>query len=136
MQVVVFSQWDKLVALLRRLASSSVDEKTQYALAKLEVAGGGVKAGDRAMNSVVLTGGRVDVGVPDAVPGRARDFVVRLKADAATEVAFTGADAFESDDPEALSAPGVGETKVYRFTETAADVFLVTGRKVEKIEVE
>ena len=129
MKVVVFNQWDKLVALLRTLAKSSAAEKTQRVLNPLEVAGGRVKLSDRAMNSAVLTGGEVAVEVPGATPGRAREFVLRLKADAATAVRFEGADAFVSDDTDALKPPEEGETKVYRFTETSADEFLVECRK-------
>ena len=57
------------------------------------------------------------------------DAICRLKADAATAVRFEGADAFVSDDPDALKPPEEGETKVYRFTETLADEFLVESRK-------
>ena len=132
MKVVVFDQWDRLCALLSGLAVSAAAERTQYALNRVEAKDGRVRLADRAANALAVTGGTTAVEMPDIVPGKARDFMLRVSATGDNELVFTGAEAFEGEEG-ALEPPNDGETVVYFFTETAGDVLLVARRKVTKI---
>ena len=71
--------------------------------------------------------------MPDIVPGKARDFMLRVTASGENEIVFAGAEAFEGEEGS-LEPPGDGETVVYFFTETSADVLLVARKAVERIE--
>ena len=113
MRIIVFEQWDRLVALLKGIASGSATERTQYAINRVEVNDG--------------------VARPDIVPGKARDFMLRVTATGDNEIAFTGAEAFEGD-AGSLEPPSDGETVVYFFTETDGDVMLVARKPVERLE--
>ena len=132
MKVVVFDQWDRLCALLKTLAGSAAAERTQYALNRVEAKDGRVRLADRAANALAVSGGTTAVEMPDIVPGKARDFMLRVSATGDNELVFTGAEAFEGEEG-ALEPPNDGETVVYFFTETAGDVLLVARRKVAKI---
>ena len=102
MRIIVFDQWEKLVALLRNVAAGSAT-------------------------------GTTTVVMPDMVPGKARDFMLRVTASGENEIVFSGAEAFEGEEG-ALEPPGDGETVVYFFTETSSDVLLVARKAVERIE--
>ena len=133
MRIVVFEQWDRLVALLKGIAAGSATERTQYAINRVEVKDGVARLADRASNNLALAGGRTTVVMPDIVPGKARDFMLRVTATGDNEIAFTGAEAFEGD-AGSLEPPSDGETIVYFFTETLSDVLLVARKVVERIE--
>lgn len=133
MRIVVFEQWDRLVALLKGIASGSATERTQYAINRVEVNDGVARLADRASNNLALAGGRTTVVMPDIVPGKARDFMLRVTATGDNEIAFTGAEAFEGD-AGSLEPPSDGETVVYFFTETDGDVMLVARKPVERLE--
>jgi len=133
MRIIVFEQWDRLVALLKGIASGSATERTQYAINRVEVNDGVARLADRASNNLVLAGGRTTVVMPDIVPGKARDFMLRVTATGDNEIAFTGAEAFEGD-AGSLEPPSDGETVVYFFTETDGDVMLVARKPVERLE--
>ena len=133
MRIVVFEQWDRLVALLKGIAAGSATERTQYAINRVEVKDGVARLADRASNSLALAGGRTTVVMPDIVPGKARDFMLRVTATGDNEIAFTGAEAFEGD-AGSLEPPSDGETVVYFFTETDGDVMLVARKPVERLE--
>lgn len=133
MRIIVFEQWDRLVALLKGIASGSATERTQYAINRVEVNDGVARLADRASNNLALAGGRTTVVMPDIVPGKARDFMLRVTASGENELLFTGAEAFEGEEG-ALEPPGDGETVVYFFTETDGDVMLVARKPVERLE--
>jgi hypothetical protein len=133
MRIVVFEQWDRLVALLKGIAAGSATERTQYAINRVEVKDGVARLADRASNNLALAGGRTTVVMPDIVPGKARDFMLRVTAAGDNEIAFTGAEAFEGD-AGSLEPPSDGETVVYFFTETDGDVMLVARKPVERLE--
>ena len=133
MRIVVFEQWDRLVALLKGIAAGSATERTQYAINRVEVKDGVARLADRASNNLALAGGRTTVVMPDIVPGKARDFMLRVTATGDNEIAFTGAEAFEGD-AGSLEPPSDGETVVYFFTETDGDVMLVARKPVERLE--
>ena len=133
MRIIVFEQWDRLVALLKGIASGSATERTQYAINRVEVNDGVARLAGRASNNLALAGGRTTVVMPDIVPGKARDFMLRVTATGDNEIAFTGAEAFEGD-AGSLEPPSDGETVVYFFTETDGDVMLVARKPVERLE--
>jgi hypothetical protein len=135
MKMIVFDQWDKLVARFRTIAIGAAAEKSQHALVRLEPKGGAVRLEDHAMNNLAISGGKTTVAMPDIVPGKARNLTLRVAATGENEIAFTGAEAFEGE-ADALLPPGDGETVVYFLSETAADVFLVARRKAERITIE
>lgn len=130
MKVILFNQWDKLSSLIKDSALLAANEKTSYEIKNLKIEDNVVSLYDRAMNNLALSGEAVTVKVPDIIPGKARDFLLRVEASLDTEIKFSGAEAFEGDHPDVLMPPAAGETIVYFFTETKADVFLVARRKV------
>ena len=133
MRIVVFEQWDRLVALLKGIASGSATERTQYAINRVEAKDGVARLADRAANNLALAGGSTTVVMPDIVPGKARDLMLRVTATGDNEIAFAGAEAFEGDEG-ALEPPADGETVVYFFTETSGDVMLVARKPVGRLE--
>ena len=135
MKVIVFEQWDKLTALMRRIAAGSASEKSQYAIKRVQTKDGRAHLDDRAANVLAIEGGATTVMMPDIEPGKARDFMLRVTASGENTLLFEGAEAFEGES-DALEPPGDGETVVYFFTETAADILLVARKVVERIETE
>ena len=135
MKVIVFEQWDKLTALMRRIAAGSASEKSQYAIKRVQSKDGLAHLDDRTANVLAVEGGTTTVVMPDIEPGKARDFMLRVTASGENTLRFTGAEAFEGESG-ALDPPADGETVVYFFTETAADVLLVARKVVERIETE
>ena len=133
MRIVIFDQWEKLVSLLKSMAASSATERTQYDIVRIVPKDGRAQLADRAMNNLAVEGGATTVVMPDMVPGKAREFMLRVTASGENEIAFAGADAFEGDEG-ALEPPGAGETVVYFFTETASDVMLVARKAVGRLE--
>ena len=133
MKVIVFDQWDKLVAKFRGIATAAMNEKTQYDIVRLEPKGGRVQLADRSTNNLAVAGGTTTIVMPDIEPGKARDFMLRITATGENTLKFEGAEAFEGE-ADALEPPADGETVVYFFTETAADVLLVARKVVTRIE--
>lgn len=135
MNVIVFEQWDRLVALFRNLAANAAVQKSQYDLNRIVAVGGKGTLEDRAMNTIELSSENVVLALPDMTPGKARDFLVRVHATGECAVSFTGCESFEGE-AGALEPPADGETVVYFFTETAADVFMVARKAISKLETE
>lgn len=135
MSVIVFNQWDKLVAMFRRLANACAIERSQYDLNRVMDDGELVTVKDRAMNTLELTDRTVSVAMPDMIPGKAREFLLRVKAHGECSLVFDGTAVFEGE-YGSLDSPLDGETVIYFFTETDADVFLVSRRIVSQLESE
>ena len=135
MKVIVFEQWDKLTALMRRIAADSASEKSQYAIKRVQTKDGRAHLDDRTANVLAIEGGTTTVVMPDIEPGKARDFMLRVTAAGENTLKFEGSEAFEGES-DALEPPADGETVVYFFTETAADILLVARKVVERIETE
>ena len=133
MRIVIFDQWEKLVSLLKGMAVSSATERTQYAINRVVAKDGRAQLADRAANNLAVGGGTTTVVMPDMVPGKARDFMLRVTAVGENELVFAGAEAFEGEEGS-LEPPGDGETVVYFFTETDGDVMLVARKPVERLE--
>ena len=135
MKVIVFEQWDKLVAKLKGIAECSAGERSQYAINRVQPKDGRAHLLDHAANVLTVDGGTTTVVMPDIEPGKARDFMLRVTATGENVLKFEGAEAFEGEE-DALNPPGDGETVVYFFTETAGDVLLVGRRVARRIEKE
>jgi len=135
MKIIVFEQWDKLTALMKNLAAGSAEEKAQYAISRVQPTGGKARLADRTMNVLAVDGGETEIAMPDIIPGKARDFMLRVTASGENTLRFSGVEAFEGE-AGALDPPADGETVVYFFTETAADILLVARKVVERIETE
>ena len=135
MKVIVFDQWDKLVAKFRGIATAAMNERTQYDVVRVEPKGGRVQLTDRSANNLAVAGGETTIVMPDIEPGKARDFMLRVTATGENALKFEGVEAIEGEE-DALNPPGDGETVVYFFTETAADILLVARKVVERIETE
>ena len=135
MKIIVFEQWDKLTALMRNLAVGSAEEKAQYAISRVQPKSGKAQLSDRTMNVLAVEGGETEIAMPDIIPGKARDFLLRVTASGENTLRFTGAEAFEGE-AGTLDPPADGETGVYFFTETAANILLVARKVVERIETE
>jgi len=131
-RIVVFDQWDKLIARFKAIASGAAAERSQYDIVRLEPKSGCVHLLDRSANELAVSGGETTLVMPDIEPGKARDFMLRITATGENTLRFTGAEAFEGES-DALDAPADGGTCVYFFTETAADVLLVARKAVERI---
>ena len=130
MKLCLFPQWDDLVSFMRNLARHSAADICQRNFVRIKPVDGHALLTDRAMNALTLTGEAVTLQMPDMIPGKARDFLVRVTAETESDLLFTGAEAFEGDNQDVLMPPNAGETVIYFFTETAADVFLVARRLV------
>ena len=135
MKVIVFDQWDRLVAKFKAMAEGTAGEKSQYAVSRVQPKDGRAHLLDRAANVLAVAGGDTVVVMPDIEPGKARDFMLRVEATGENTLKFEGAEAFEGE-ADALKPPADGETAVYFFTETAADVLLVARKVVTRIETE
>ena len=88
MRIIVFDQWEKLVALLKGVAAGSATEKTQYAINRVVPKDGRAQLADRAANNLAVEGGTTTVVMPDIVPGKARDFMLRVTASGENGIAF------------------------------------------------
>ena len=136
MKLCLFPQWDDLVSFMRNLARHSAADICQRNFVRIKPVDGHAQLKDRAMNNLTLNGEEVTLQVPDIIPGKARDFLVRVTAEVDTELSFSGAEKFESDNQDFFMPPNAGETVIYFFTETDADVFLVSRRIVSQLESE
>ena len=133
MRLIAFPQWDKFASLLRNMARQSAAEYAQRKIVRIIPKNGVAHLANYAANLLAVEGGKTTIVMPDIVPGKARDFMLRVTASGENEIAFTGAGAFEGEEG-ALEPPGDGETVVYFFTETSSDVLLVARKAVERIE--
>ena len=134
MKLCLFPQWDDLVSFMRNLARHSAADICQRNFVRIKPVDGHALLTDRAMNALTLTGEAVTLQMPDMIPGKARDFLVRVTAETESDLLFTGAEAFEGDNQDVLMPPNAGETVIYFFTETAPDVLLVSRKVVTPIQ--
>ena len=133
MRLIAFTQWDKLASLLRGMARQSAADYAQRKIVRIIPKNGIAHLANYAANLLAVEGGKTTIVMPDIVPGKARDFMLRVTASGENELLFTGAEAFEGDEG-ALEPPADGETVVYFFTETAGDVMLVARKTAERLE--
>lgn len=131
MRVFVFRQWEALMNLLKGIARGEVEASLPYALRTVTPDDGTVTLDDRTVSSLAVTGGATRVLIPDPVPGRARDFLLRVSATGENELRFEGG-TFEGE-AGALDAPTDGSSALLVFTETAPGTFLVTRRVLQRL---
>ena len=120
MRLIAFPQWDKLTSLLRGMVRQSAADYAQRKIVRIIPKNGVAHLANYAVNLLAIEGGTTTVVMPDMVPGKARDFMLRVTASGENELLFTGAEAFEGEEG-ALEPPGDGETVVYFITETSSD---------------
>ena len=133
MRLIAFPQWDKLTSLLRGMARQSAADYAQRNIVRIIPKNGVAHLANYAANLLAVEGGKTTIIMPDIVPGKARDFMLRVTASGDNELLFTVAEAFDGDEAS-LEPPGDVETVVYFFTETSSDVLLVARKAVERIE--
>ena len=134
MKLCLFPQWDDLVSFMRNLARHSAADICQRNFVRIKPVDGHALLTDRAMNGLALTGEAVTLQMPDMIPGKARDFLVRVTAETESDLLFTGAEAFEGDNQDVLMPPNAGETVIYFFTETAPDILHVSRKVVTLVQ--
>ena len=134
MKLCLFPQWDDLVSFMRNLARHSAADICQRNFVRIKPVDGHALLTDRAMNALTLTGEAVTLQMPDMIPCKARDFLVRVTAETESDLLFTGAEAFEGDNQDVLMPPNAGETVIYFFTETAPDILHVSRKVVTPVQ--
>ena len=133
MRLLAFTQWDKFASLLRNMARQSAADYAQRKIVRIIPKNRVAHLINNAVNLLAIDGATTTIIMPDIVPGKARDLMLRVTATGDNEIAFAGAEAFEGDEG-ALEPPADGETVVYFFTETAGDVMLVARKTAERLE--
>ena len=129
MKLLLFNQYDRLLAKFKAIASECARDAADWKICRVSASNGTVHLHDRAMNVLAVTGGETRIVVPDIEPERARQFCLRVTAEGDNTLTFTGAEAFEAADADSLMPPSDGQTVIYRFTETIGDRLYVE-RKV------
>ena len=77
MKLCLFPQWEELVSFMRNLARHSAADICQQNFVRIKPVDGRAILTDWAMNALALTGEAVILQMPDMIPGKARDFLVR-----------------------------------------------------------
>lgn len=129
MRLLLFNQYDRLLAKFKAIASDCARDATDWKICRVQSSNGIVHLHDRTMNVLNASGGETRIVAPDIDPERARQFCLRVTAEGDNTLTFTGAEAFEAANADALSPPTDGQTVIYRFTETLGDRLYVE-RKV------
>ena len=130
MKLVLFHQYDRLLAKIREVARCCARDAADWKICRVSASSGIVHLHDRTMNVLAVTGGETRIVVPDIEPERARQFCLRVTAEGDNTLTFAGAEAFEAANADALLPPSDGQTVIYRFTETVGDRLYV-----ERMEV-
>ena len=121
MKLVLFHQYDQLLAKIREVARCCARDAADWKICRVSASNGSVHLHDRTMNVLSVSGGETRIVVPDIEPERARQFCLRVTAEGDNTLTFTGAEAFEAADANSLLPPTDGQTVIYRFTETVED---------------
>ena len=130
MKLLLFNQYDRLLAKFKALASDCAKDAADWKICRVSASNGIVHLHDRVMNVLSVSGGDTRIVVPDIEPERARQFCLRVTATGDNALTFDGAEALEAANADALLPPTDGQTVVYRFTETVGDRLYV-----ERMEV-
>ena len=130
MKLVLFHQYDQLLAKIREVARCCARDAADWKICRVSASSGIVHLHARAMNVLAVTGGETRIVVPDIEPERARQFCLRVTAEGDNTLTFTGAEAFEAADADSLLPPSDGQTVIYRFTETVGDRLYVERKEV------
>ena len=130
MKLVLFHQYDQLLAKIREVARCCARDAADWKICRVSASNGSVHLHDQTINVLSVSGGDTRIVVPDIEPERARQFCLRVTADGDNTLTFTGAEAFEAANADALLPPSDGQTVIYRFTEIVEDRLYV-----ERMEV-
>lgn len=133
MKLVLFNQWEKLVGAMKALANNAAEDQAHYALHSVILKNGAATFMNRAMNVLTISGGSTRLYLPDIIPGKARDFLLRITANGSNTIEFVTLAEFESGEENPLAPPEDGQTIIYFFTETAGDKFLVARKIINQI---
>lgn len=115
MRLIAFPQWNKLTSLLCGMSRQSAADYAQRNIVRIIPKNGIAQLANYAVNLLAVERGTTTIIMPDMVPSKARDFMLRVTASGENELLFTGAEAFVSAEG-ALEPPDDGETVVYFFT--------------------
>ena len=132
MKLIVFPQYAKLLSFFRAIASACAADTARWTICRVEPRNGVAHLRDRSMNLLALSGGETRIVLPDIIPGKARQFCLRLSATGENTITFDGA-SLESAAADSFAPPSDGETVLYTFTETIGDVLFVERRKVTHV---
>ena len=121
MKLVLFHQYDQLLAKIREVARCCARDAADWKICRVSASNGSVHLHDRTMNVLSVSGGETRIVVPDIEPERARQFCLRVTAEGDNTLTFTGAETFEAAAADSLLPPSDGQTVIYRFTETVED---------------
>lgn len=130
MKLVLFHQYDQLLAKFKAIASDCARDAADWKICRVQSSGGTVHLHDRTMNVLTVSGGVTRIVVPDIEPERARQFCLRVTAEGDNTLSFIGAEAFEAANADSLLPPSDGQTVIYRFTETIGDRLYVERKEV------
>ena len=130
MKLVLFHQYDQLLAKIREVARCCARDAADWKICRVSASNGSVHLHDQTINVLSVSGGDTRIVVPDIEPERARQFCLRVTADGDNTLTFTGAEAFEAANADALLPPSDGQTVIYRFTEIVEDRLYVERREV------
>ena len=130
MKLVLFHQYDQLLAKIREVAKCCAKDAADWKICRVSASNDIAHLHDRAMNVLSVSGGDTRIVVPDIEPERARQFCLRVTATGDNTLTFDGAEALEAANTDALLPPSDGQTVIYRFTETVGDRLYV-----ERMEV-
>ena len=130
MKLVLFHQYDQLLTKIREVARCCARDAADWKICRVSASNGSVHLHDQTINVLSVSGGDTRIVVPDIEPERARQFCLRVTADGDNTLTFTGAEAFEAANADALLPPSDGQTVIYRFTEIVEDRLYV-----ERMEV-
>ena len=130
MKLLLFNQYDRLLAKFKAIASECARDAADWKICRVSASNGTVHLHDRAMNVLAVTGGETRIVVPEIEPERARQFCLRVTAEGDNTLTFTGVEAFEAADADSLLPPSDGQTVIYRFTETVGDRLYVERKEV------
>ena len=121
MKLVLFHQYDQLLAKIREVARCCARDAADWKICRVSASNGSVHLHDRTMNVLSVSGGETRIVVPDIEPERARQFCLRVTAEGDNTLTFAGAEVFEAANADSLLPPSDGQTVIYRFTETVED---------------
>ena len=88
MRLLAFPQWDKLMSLLRNMARQSAADYAQRKIVRIIPKNGVAHLVNNAVNLLAIDGATTTIIMPDIVPGKARDFMLRVTATGDNEIVF------------------------------------------------
>ena len=88
MRLLAFPQWDKLMSLFRNMARQSAADYAQRKIVRIIPKNGVAHLVNNAVNLLAIDGATTTIIMPDIVPGKARDLMLRVTATGDNEIVF------------------------------------------------